>query len=113
MSTSPFYLHFVTDLRRVVFCIQNKNSDGARTFLAHAHSIYEQYLKHDGIRNTVAENFDDVWMKIFQRTMPQAPEDCQKYAEEILTLSSIIFIRSQQSNPLFTQNVVQSRDDIS
>jgi len=86
-----YYSHFVSDLRRAVFCLYNNNDSGSKTFLIHAHSIYEKYLKRQN--NRVIDSFDSLWQEMYNADIPCNGDDRRKHCEKILTLSSIIFLR--------------------
>ncbi len=94
---NQYYLHFVTDLKRVIFCMENGDTEGAKIFLKHAHKIFEQNLKliMDGENQEL--RFNHVWIDMYNQTFPTSPADQKKYSEQLLTLASTIFLRSSAS----------------
>ena len=94
MSTiNPYPLHFVSDLRRAFFCLTNRNYDGCRTFLDHAHSIYEKQLKD--VSPPVCDGFIEHWTKIYGFELNVNDDmGLKKFGDKLLTLSSMIFLRS-------------------
>ena len=93
---SIYYLHFVTDLRRIVFCMNNKDTVGAKSFLQHAHKIFEEKLMQIMDGESKELRIDELWLDIYSKNFPNALEHQQQYCEKILTLSSMIFLRSTQ-----------------
>src|SRR5690242_14772635 len=93
-NPNPYYLHFVTDLKRVVFCLLNKNTSGAQTFMEHANTIYESKLKTDSVFAVVAQNFDTVWDTLYHTALTGDEREQKEFTEQILTLSSIVMLRS-------------------
>ena len=88
-----FYLHFVTDLKRAVSCLGSKNVIGAKTFLDHAHKIYLEQLQYTDVHSQQL-NIDKLWRDIYHCAIPTSAHSQQEYSEKILTLSSIIFVKS-------------------
>lgn len=95
-----YYLHFVTDLKRVIFCLENNNLDGAKTFLTHANKIFEENLKQVMDGESKKLRFNDTWSEIYNCKFPASTEEQKKYSEKLLTLSSMIFLRSSQAMPV-------------
>jgi flagellin-specific chaperone FliS len=93
---NTFYLHFVTDLRRVVTCISNKNVEGAQSFFDHAHKIYEEKLKQIMDGESKELRIDDLWLSLYTNSLPSSKLDQEKLSEKLLTLSSMIFLRSTE-----------------
>lgn len=93
MLRNNYYLHFATDLRRAVFCLTNNNEDGARTFLLHAKHIYDTQFSDEERQHIITEEFEKKWLSLYKREFPTNAESKEKFTEEILTLSSIVFYR--------------------
>ena len=93
MSNNLHYLNFVTDIKRAVFCLSNMNKEGAQTFLDHANGIYETLLK-DNAALLTRMNFSEDWRKLYIHSIDISTLELQKYCEELLTFSSIIFSRA-------------------
>lgn len=107
MFKNNFYLHFATDLKRAVFCLTNNNDDGATTFLQHAKLIYDSHLTKETILEVLHEDFISAWETIIKQEIPSNHVEKQKYAENILRLSSLVFYRTtahlqQMDGPLST-----------
>ncbi len=91
---STYYLHFVTDLKRIVVCMNNKDTVGAKAFLQHAHKIFEEKLIQIMDGESKELRIDELWRDIYNKNFPDASEDQEQYCEKLLTLSSMIFLRS-------------------
>src|SRR5689334_4328793 len=94
---NTFYLHFVTDLRRAIFCMENHNMNGAKTFLDHADKIYNEKLKQVMDGESKELRFDELWLDLYHCELPKTEEQQKKFSEKILTLSSMIFLRSTKN----------------
>ena len=94
---STYYLHFVTDLRRIVFCMNNNDEDGAKTFMTHAHKIFEEKLMQIMDGESKELRIDELWLDIYNKKFPTSKELQEKYCEKLLTLSSMIFLRSTEN----------------
>jgi hypothetical protein len=103
---NTFYLHFVTDLRRVVFCINNRDVVGAQAFFDHAHKIYEEKLKQIMDGESKELRIDELWLDIYKGTLPSSELEQKKISEKILTLSSMIFLRATKNMPVIPHTSV-------
>ncbi len=94
---NTYYLHFVTDLRRIIFCLNCKNVEGAQSFLDHANIIYETKLKQimDGESKEI--HIDELWLDVYKKELPISEKDQKELSEKLLTLSSMIFLRSTKN----------------
>lgn len=93
MLRNNYYLHFATDLRRAVFCLMNKNTEGAHTFLLHAKGIYDNHFTQDDIGTILTNDFESRWLQLYKSDFPKEEEQIQKFSDELLTLSSLVFYR--------------------
>lgn len=88
-------LDFVTDIRRAVYCILNKNIPTARSFLAKADFLVEHELKLGNVDKKLRFNFYNYWKNLYQqKKIPSDRKDQIKFADLLLTLSSKVFLRS-------------------
>lgn len=94
---NTFYLHFVTDLRRVVFCVSHKDTTGAKAFFDHAHKIYEDKLKQIIDSESKELRIDELWLNIYTKNFPESAAEQNKICEKLLTLSSMIFLRTTKN----------------
>lgn len=101
---NTFYLHFVTDLRRVVTCISNKNAEGAQSFFDHAHKIYEEKLKQIMDGESKELRIDELWLSLYTKSFPSSEKEQRMLSEKLLTLSSMIFLRSTQHMPVLAHD---------
>ena len=93
MLRNNYYLHFATDLRRAVFCLVNKNTEGAHTFLLHAKSIYDEHFSQEDIHNILTNDFESRWLHLYKSNFPTEEEKIKQFSDELLTLSSLVFYR--------------------
>lgn len=108
MFRNNFYLHFATDLKRAVFCLTSNNDDGATIFIQHAKLIYNSHLTTETVLEVLKDDFVSAWETIMKQELPSNPVEKQKYAEDILRLSSLVFYRTtahlqQMDGPLSAQ----------
>ena len=101
---NSYYLHFVTDLRRVVFCVNNNDSVGAKSFFDHAHKIYEEKLKQIMDGESKELRIDELWLNLYSKNFPDIITEQKRLCEKLLTLSSMIFLRSTQNMPIINQS---------
>lgn len=94
MFRNNFYLHFATDLKRAVFCLTNNNDDGAITFLQHARLIYDSHLTKETVLEVLQDDFVTAWETLSKQSFPTDKVEKQKYAEDILRISSLVFYRT-------------------
>lgn len=89
------YLDFVTDLRRAVYCLINQDNKNAITFLNHANRNYRLSLRKKRIKidRALFFKFDNFWNEIYQVKIPTDKISKIKYADKLLTLSSLIYSR--------------------
>ncbi len=97
---NTYYLHFVTDLRRIVFCMNNKDIDGAKAFLTHAHKIFEEKLKQIMDGESKELRIDELWLNLYNNTFPATEKEQSNFCEKLLTLSSMIFLRATKNMPV-------------
>ncbi len=95
-SNNDYYFHFVTDLRRIVFCLENQDLQGVKIFRHHANKIYLEHLKKLMDREQIEVRFDELWLELFDYSIPNSPIEQKKYSERVLALSTLIFLRSSQ-----------------
>lgn len=88
-----YYFDLVSDLRRVAFCISCKNIDGAEAFYIHARKIYFEHISTNKLRNIVFKDLDEWSNQFKQNSLPSDDYMRMRYADKILTISSIIFYR--------------------
>lgn len=93
MLSNNYYLHFATDLRRAVFCLTNDNIDGTITFLAHAKDLYHKKLQDETINKLLSSSFENTWLSLISQPIPTDAVKKGQFAEELLTLSSLVFYR--------------------
>ncbi len=101
---NSYYLHFVTDLKRVVFCVNSNDLVGAKSFFDHAHKIYEEKLKLIMNRESKELRIDELWLDVYSHTFPTTEIDQKKLSEKLLTLSSMIFLRTTQHMDMLPHN---------
>lgn len=82
--------------------MNNNDSEGAKTFLTHAHKIFEEKLKISTDNEMKESRIDELWLDIYNDEFPTSKDLETQYCEKILSLSSIIFIRSTQHMTVVT-----------
>ena len=88
-----YYFDLVTDLRRIVYCIVCENKDGAEAFYKHAQKIYELHILPHELRTIIFKDLENIWKQVMEQPSPHGHDESQKYADQLLTISSIIFHR--------------------
>lgn len=90
-----YYLDFTADLHRVVDCIINENSDTAVIFLKHADKIYKNNLIQKSGSLYFPPRLRIIWNKLASTSLPKEKKARLFFADKILTLASILFIRTR------------------
>ncbi|MEO6509227.1 MAG: hypothetical protein ABIO02_04690 [Patescibacteria group bacterium] len=103
---NTYYLHFVTDLKRVVFCVNNKDAVGAKSFFDHAHKIYEEKLLQIMDGESKELRIDELWLNLYKPDFPTSENEQKRLSEKLLTLSSMIFLRSTQNMPVIAHESI-------
>ena len=85
----------------------NSNADTAKTFLEHAHKIFTEKDLVKTADTTLAANFNSSWALIYSRPIPADKDGMKKFADELVTMSSLVFLRAMR-----TQEGLQKLDGV-
>lgn len=90
------FLDLTTDLQRVVFCVINNNRTSAFSFFSHAQKIYTEKIKDSAYKEAIFDrDLDIIWKKVCDTGLPEDKKSLYRCADKLLTVSSIIFNRTQ------------------
>lgn len=96
-NTRPHF-DIVTDLRRCVICIKSGNTVGAEEFLHNANIIMNNQLQSDQLDNAFHFPLKSTWETLYNTKQQMYSENKLRFAEQLLLISSIIFLRTLYSN---------------
>jgi hypothetical protein len=86
--------------------MSHNDMTGAQAFFDHAHKIYEEKLKQIMDGESKELRIDELWLDIYKGKLPESEVEQKKISEKLLTLSSMIFLRSTKNMPVMPQESV-------
>lgn len=97
MLKNNYYLHFATDLKRAALALLDVDNPGAKTFITHADTIFKSKLLNENWIDAISADFDKQWNELYNTSIPVDMVDRQRYADKLLRLSSLVFLRITDS----------------
>lgn len=84
----------VTDLRRCVLCLSRNNISSAQAFFNHANVLVKQLNNPESLSKKMQLDLRAYWDKLYTADIQNSSVELEHFSENILTLSSLIFIRT-------------------
>lgn len=89
-----YYLDFTADLQRLINALIRNNNKTAQVFFLHAHKIYKTNLKPSINPDIFPLQLQRLWEQLSTRTISEKDFEKKQFADQILTISAIIFRKS-------------------